>query len=136
MLGPRPELAAAYATLEDRLWADGQLDRRLLELCRLRIAQLLDDRDGINVRTAAAGPVGDDVVAALAAWPSDPRFTPAERAALGVAELFVIDVHAVGDDAVAALRRELGDGAVVGLMVAFGLFDGASRLRRALGSPP
>ena len=65
-------------------------------------------------------------------WPTDPRFTPTDRAALAVAEQFVIDCHGVTDAQVAGLRDALGDQRTVGFLIALALFDGFSRAATVL----
>jgi len=83
---------------------------------------------------AAAG-LDEAKVGRLARWAEDPAFTDAERAVLAVAEQFVIDVHGVSDADFARLADHLSPPECVGFTVALGLFDGASRLRIALGGP-
>jgi alkylhydroperoxidase family enzyme len=77
-------------------------DPELLELCRLRMAMLLDHRP-----TLAATPVErrDQV----AAWPRSDAFAPVERACLAFTEQYTIDVASVTDDLVVAVRGHLGD---------------------------
>ena len=57
------------------------------------------------------------------------RFDDRLRCALGVAELFVIDVHAVTDEQIEALQRHLSASEMVAFSVALGLFDGFTRFR-------
>jgi alkylhydroperoxidase family enzyme len=76
--------------------------------------------------------------AAVARWATDPSFSEAERAAIAFAELFVIDVHAVTDADVDAMRRHLTDVEIVGLCNALAVWDGFMRVRVLLGAdePP
>jgi len=55
-----------------------------------------------------------------------------QRAALAVAEQFVVDAHGVTDEQVAELVDHLGAGATVAFTAAVGLFDGFTRFRRVL----
>jgi alkylhydroperoxidase family enzyme len=134
LLATRPELAEHRATMLDRLWRDSGVPPRLLELARLRVAVLVHDDVGSATRTPAAVAAGldEDLVDALSAWPTDPRFTPTDRAALAVTEQFVVDCHGVTDAQVAALRDALGDRPTVGFLIALALFDGFSRASTVL----
>lgn len=81
---------------------------RLLELCRVRIAMMLGCDAETTARTPGTG-VADDVIAAVASWPTDARFDNTDRACLAFTEHYVIDVASVDDDTVAAVRAHLGD---------------------------
>jgi alkylhydroperoxidase family enzyme len=106
----------------------------LLELARLRVAALLRDEAGWVARTPAAVAAGfdEELVEALSAWPTDPRFTSTDRAALAVVEQFVMDSHGVTDSQVAEVREALGDRRTVGFLIALALFDGFSRASTVL----
>lgn len=138
LLAPRPELLERFERFAGRLWQDRMVDPVLLELVRLRICQLLGDEVGAAERTPEAVAAGctPERVAALASWPTDPACSPAERAALAVAEQFVIDAHGVTDDQMAQLERELGSAGVVALCGALAIFDGFTKLRIALTTSP
>ena len=84
-LALRPELRDLYAAFYGKLWDDELLPANLLELCRLRVAQLHDCEAELAVRHAGAG-VSDEQVAALADWSESDLFGAAERAALTLAE--------------------------------------------------
>jgi alkylhydroperoxidase family enzyme len=103
-----PEAFDALAGLVAAAW--DETDPVLLELARLRIATLLDNRGELarhSQRARAAG-LRDEQVAALAAWPSSPLFTARERACLGLVEQFVVDANGVTDGDVAAVTEHLG----------------------------
>lgn len=135
LLGSRPELQHLYAEMTQRAWQTG-VDPVVLELCRLRIAQLHGNAAALAERTPAAVAAGLDegVVAHLKDWPTDPAFDPAARAALGFAELFVMDVHSITDADAAAVTAVLGDAGMVGFVLALGVFDGATRLQLLLAA--
>jgi alkylhydroperoxidase family enzyme len=134
LLGARPELVEHRATMLDGIWRDSGVPPVLLELARLRVAALLHDEAGWAARTPAAVAAGfdEELVDALPAWPTDPRFTPTDRAALAVAEQFVMDCHGVSDAQVAEVREALGDQRTVGFLIALALFDGFSRASTVL----
>ena len=102
---------------------------RLLELARLRVAALLHDEVGSATRTPAAVAAGfdEDLVDALPSWPTDPRFTPTDRAALALAEQFVMDCHGITDAQVAEAAWRARRPAHGGFLIALALFDGFSR---------
>jgi alkylhydroperoxidase family enzyme len=93
----------------------------VLELCRLRVAQILQCAPAFNERTNGVPPLPD---------PED--FTPAQRAAVDFAEQFVIDPHGVDDDLRARVREHLSSAEFVALTEAVALFDGFTRFRLAL----
>jgi alkylhydroperoxidase family enzyme len=123
-LGLRPELLAAYKAFYGQLWDAKLLPARLLELCRLRIAELHGCRAEAVVRHAEAG--DSDL---------KPR-TELERRALALAEKLALDHHAITDDETEWLRAELGEPGLVALLLAVSLFDANARLRIALEIEP
>jgi alkylhydroperoxidase family enzyme len=110
----------------DAAWA--ATSPRLLELCRVRIATLLGCAAESEARTPCSG-VGDEVLAAIRSWPSDPRFDPLDRACLAFTEHWVIDVASIDDDTVAAVREQLGDEGVVNFVNALLVVEQRIRLR-------
>ena len=128
----RPELAERYDALIDTVWRSG-VDPVLLELCRIRMAQLLGDAAGAAARTPAAVVAGfsEQLAVRLDEWWSYPSFGEQERSALAVAEQFVVDVHGVSDERFAALTAHLGPAGAVAFSMALALFDGQSRVRLA-----
>jgi alkylhydroperoxidase family enzyme len=64
-------------------------DPSLLELCRLRIAQLLHDAPVVRAGSSAVDPAKAE---RLGGWDHSPLFTPAERAHLAFTEQFVTSV--------------------------------------------
>ncbi|MBV8950847.1 MAG: carboxymuconolactone decarboxylase family protein [Actinobacteria bacterium] len=128
-----PEVQERWQEFEATVWS-GAVDPVLLELCRLRVATLLGDEPGMGLRTkaAVAAGLGEDLVDALPNWSVSPRFGPSERAALAIAELFVIDAHAVTDEMCAELLAEVGDARATALTMGIALFDATSRARIAL----
>lgn len=136
LLGMRPDLAELWHRLEDELWRDPTADPVVLELCRLRVAQLHGAGASSARRTPAAVEAGltEDLVAALPSWPTDDRFDAPARAALTVTELFVLDPHAVTDDQVAGLLDAVGASGLTTFATALAVWDGISRFERVLGA--
>lgn len=136
LLGLTPAIRARYDELEAELWDHGGVSPVLLELCRLRIAQLIGDTAGIARRTPQATAAGltEDTVDALPQWPRSACFDAAQRAALSFAECFVIDAHAVTDEQCAELNRHLAPAELATLTTAIALFDAMSRFDVAIGA--
>jgi alkylhydroperoxidase family enzyme len=134
VLGLCPALSAAYRDFAGRFWTGEPLDPVLLELCRLRIAQILGCQSELSVRHQVALDAGLDEgkVAALASWPSDDRFGPLERACLNLAEQFVLDPNLITDEDAAAVSGSIGEPGLVALTEALALFDGFCRLQMVL----
>jgi AhpD family alkylhydroperoxidase len=90
MRNPAVVLSGAAGPLQELLTAvrSAGVDPRTLELVRLRISQIngcaADVDDG--TRTARAAGVSDERLLTLTAWRDTPHFTPAQRAALELAE--------------------------------------------------
>jgi alkylhydroperoxidase family enzyme len=77
-------------------------DPELLELCRLRMAMVLDH--GPTLTASAA-----ERRAAVAEWARSDAFAPVERACLAFTEQYTIDVASMTDDLVSAVRDHMGD---------------------------
>lgn len=135
VFGLRPDLYEPFRAFYATFWTHDLLDPIVLELCRLRVAQLLRCRNEQQVRYEPALRAGltEEQVARLAQWPTAPMFSPAQRAALGFAEQFVIDVEGID----AQLRDTVVDhftvAGLVALCEALALFDGFCRFRTMLG---
>lgn len=125
------ELCALYRSL----WT-ADVDAVTLELCRLRIAALLRSPVDAAVRDprAVAAGLDEETVAALAAWPSSPRFTDAQRCAFALTEQFVIDPHGFTDDDAAAAHDHFTEAQLTTLTMAIAVFDALTRVRTVLAA--
>lgn len=128
-----PGLHARYTEFADLFWSRRLVDPLLLELCRLRVAQVLGCESAFTERHPAATGLDEEKVGALASWRDEPAFTPVERAALVFTEKFVLAPHDVTDVDVAALSDHLTTPEVVALAEALAVFDGFTRFRTMLG---
>jgi len=63
-------------------------------------------------------------------------FTPAEKAALRLAERMTIDSHTVNDELWHELRRHYDEGEIIELAAAIGLFNYFNRFNDALKMEP
>jgi alkylhydroperoxidase family enzyme len=131
-----PRVGECFADLYRQVWCPPVADPVLLELARLRMAQLLGSDADLRLRFKPAADAGlsETKVADLPHWPTSPLFTEAERAVVAFAELFAIDAHAVGDEQCAAVTAALPRAAVAGLTLALAIFEATTRLRLGLGA--
>jgi alkylhydroperoxidase family enzyme len=135
VFGLRPDLYEPFRAFYAVFWTERLLDPVVLELCRLRVAQLLGCDSEQEVRYAPALDAGltEEQIARLPDWPRDPTFTDAQRAALAFAEQFVLDPHGIDDDCRDAVIDHLERAGLVALCEALALFDGFCRFRTILG---
>jgi len=130
----RPDLHEAYRAFYALFWQQRLVDPVLLEIARLRIAQLngCTGEAALRYRPAIDAGLGERQAAAAVAGGPDDSFSPLQEACLTLAEKFVSDVHAITDDDVALVRDEIGERALVALVEAMALFDGFTRFRSIL----
>ncbi len=135
LLDLRPELAADHRAVLVGLW-DGSVDPIVLELCRLRTATLLGASLALAERTPQATAAGltEDKISLLSQWPRHDAFTNSERACLGFAEQFVLDVHGITPDQTAAVLDAVGPRGVITLTTALALWELTHRFDNALGA--
>lgn len=130
-----PEARDRFQDLHEALYDEEKVDPVLVELCRLRVAQIIGCEPEQDMRTPAAMAAGltEETIAELRQWPTSPRYGDAERAVLGLAEQIVIDASGVTVDDVVEVRKHLSDPEVTALAVAVAMFDANARFRVALG---
>ncbi|WP_432152981.1 carboxymuconolactone decarboxylase family protein [Streptomyces tricolor] len=89
--------------------AEAGLDRVLVELVNLRVSQLNGCAYCLHLHTRAALRAGDTPqrLGVLAAWRDTDLFTPAERAALALAEATTAATDGAAQDAARAAAREV-----------------------------
>jgi len=128
----RPAYAAALRDVEAAVWGQDQLEPELLELCRLRIAQMLQADEQV---TEPPGRVVLDpvVLAQLRQWPTSDVFTERQRVCLGFAEQLLVDAQGVGDEQAASVIAAIGDSGFLVLTYACGFFETTQRASIVLG---
>ena len=133
--GLRPELFAQYQMFAELFWTRRPVDPVVLELCRLRIAQLLGSATELAARRPEARAAGltEARIAALDHWRDTPDFSAVERACLAFAEKFTLDPHGVSDADAAAVTAHLSAPEMVAFTEALAVFDGFTRFRLILG---
>ena len=130
----RPAYAAALRNVETAVWSQDQLEPELLELCRLRIAQMLEADEQVTQPPVSV--VLDPVlVAQLRQWPTSDAFTERQRVCLGFAEQLVVDGQGVSDEQAASVIAAIGDGGFLVLTYACGFFETTQRASIVLGVP-
>ena len=131
MLADQPDVAAQLAAAHDAAWA--VVDPVVLELCRLRIAQLLDNAVELRVRTPAAVTAGLDetTIAELPAWPTSVRYGATARACIALCEQSVIDVANVTPAQTEAVAAALGVQGLADFVSALLVVEQRQRLRLA-----
>jgi alkylhydroperoxidase family enzyme len=133
-----PDVYDRFAAMYRQVWEAPSADPALLELVRLRVAQLLRAGGELRIRHRPAidAGLGEDKVAALRSWPTSPLFDDTERAVLAFTEMFVIDAHAVSDEQCAAVDERLSNEDAATFTMALAIFEAMTRFRLALGVEP
>jgi len=134
----RPNLFEAWRDFSALFWTRRPVDPIVLELCRLRVAQMLGARYPQSVRTpeARAAGLGEGRLAALASWWTSDEFSETERACLRFAEQFVLDAKGMSDEQARPVVAALGEKGAVALVEALAIFDGFGRFCRMLEIEP
>jgi alkylhydroperoxidase family enzyme len=85
------------------------LDPVIVELCRVRMAQMVESSFDLSVRYAPAITAGlsEEKIAALADYPTSPLFTERERVAVEFTEQWVIQSSSITDEDVQRLLAVL-----------------------------
>ncbi|WP_430383481.1 carboxymuconolactone decarboxylase family protein [Streptomyces sp. P10-4] len=116
--------------------AEAGLDRVLVELVNLRVSQLNGCAYCLHLHTRAALRAGDTPqrLGVLAAWRDTDLFTPAERAALALAEATTAATDGAAQDAARAAAREVltddQTAAVIWVAVTINAFNRVSIMSR------
>jgi len=138
VFGLRPNLFEAWRGFAQIFWEKRLLDPVLLELVRLRVAQMHEARFPLASRRPEARAAGLDEakLAELEHWWRSPSFTEAERACLRFAEQFVLDAKGMSDEQARPVIAALGAKGAVALVEALAIFDGFGRFCRMLEIEP
>jgi len=107
----------------------GNLDPVLVELCRVRVAQMVESSFDLSVRYSRAIEAGlpEQKVAALADYPTSPLFTDRERTALEFTEQWVIQSSSITDEDVERLLTALSPEEFIYFCKALSLMDQFAR---------
>ncbi len=138
VMAHRPEIFATMQAHFAAVLNTGTVPTRLKELIIVRTSQVNQTPYCLASHTTLARKLGwtDDQLAHLADWQRRSDFTPAEKAALRLAETVTRDAHAVSDEQFSELRGHYSEGEIVELLCAIGLFNYFNRFNYALRMQP
>jgi len=138
VMAHRPEIFATMQAHFSAVLNTGTVPVRLKELIIVRTSQVNQTPYCLASHTRLARNLGwtDDQLAHLAEWPERSDFTPAEKAALRLAETVTRNPHAVTDEQFTELRSHYSEGEIVELLCAIGLFNYFNRFNDALLMEP
>jgi uncharacterized peroxidase-related enzyme len=138
VMAHRPEIFATMQAHFGAVLNSGTVSTKLKELIIVRTSQVNETPYCLASHTVLARNLGwsDDQLAHLANWQDRSDFTPAEKAALRLAETVTRDAHAVTDEQFAELRSFYSEGEIVELLCAIGLFNYFNRFNNALRMEP
>jgi uncharacterized peroxidase-related enzyme len=138
VMAHRPEIFSTMQAHFAAVLSTGTVSTKLKELIIVRTSQINATPYCLASHTLLAQGLGwtDDQLAHLADWPQREDFTPAERAALRLAETVTRDAHTVSDEQFAELRSFYSEGEIVELLCAIGLFNYFNRFNNALQMEP
>ena len=120
-----PAVAEPYGKLYQALWAQPHLPPAVLELCRLRLAQLHGSEVEWRRREVTLAP-GE--AQALDRWESSELYDENLRACLAFTEVYAMDAQALTDAHADNVKSYYGEAGLVFLVEALGILDGMTRL--------
>lgn len=119
------DIARPFAALYQSFWSLDSIPAQTLELCRLRLAQLLASDLAWQYEQCALPP---DKREQLKHWPGSAVFSLAEKACLEFTEVHAMDARAITDAQADAIKQHYGEVGLVALLQALGVFDAVIRL--------
>jgi len=123
--------ATAFESMWQSLWSQDRVPPALLELCRLRLAQMHGAAEELEVtHPAARAPQAKRQSVIRGRFATDGQFDPGEVAVLSLAEVYAQDPAAITDDMAEAVKGAYGDTGLVVLIEALGFIDGRIRMAR------
>ena len=131
----RPEIMATAEAHMNAVFQTGTVDPRLKEMLAVRVSQINDCMYCCASHTALAKSLGASEELLDAMYNIDQHeemFSPAERAALALAERMTTDAQSVGEDIWADLKANFDDGQIVEVAAVIGLFNYFNRFNDAL----
>lgn len=126
----RPDIVKAFGAFYWTLQMEGQLDRKLVELVRLAIAQINQCKNCLGSRYQDSIDQGltEEMVAALPSAETSPLFSDREKAAIAFGQKMAADHYGVGDEEFARLHRFFSEEEIVELGFDVAQFIGIGRL--------
>jgi alkylhydroperoxidase family enzyme len=127
-----PGIAAAFNDFYSVLWSQPHLPAPVLELCRLRLAQLHNSEcELLRIEVEISGSQRES----LSRWNNSDVYSDAEKACLEFTEIYAMDCQAITDAQAEAVKTHFGDAGLVALIEALGILDGMTRLSRVWDLP-
>lgn len=128
-----PDAADSVTRLHRVIWEQG--DPVVLELCRLRVATLLEFEVGLRIRSAQAQAAGlaESKIESLNLWPTSPLFSERERACLALAEQLLMDASGMTDEIVGDVLEHLSPSECYALVQAVSAMETLQRGCLVLG---
>ena len=125
LMNQLPGIGDRFEGLYGAFWQLPQLPAATLELCRLRLAQLHQQRADWAIEEVPVPRAQRDE---LRQWPDSAHFDAPERACLALTEVHAMDAMAITDAQAEAVKQYFGEEGLVALLQALGVFDGMIRL--------
>ncbi|MGC8549641.1 MAG: carboxymuconolactone decarboxylase family protein [Acidobacteriaceae bacterium] len=134
----RPEIFETMIAHFQAILNTGTLPVKLKELVIVRTSQLNECRYCLGSHTQICRKLGwsDDQIENLAHYAHRDDFTPAEKAALRLAEEVTLNSNGISDTFFAEVRSHYSDGEIIELLSAIGLFNYFNRVNNALQLEP
>ena len=134
----RPEIFTTMIAHFEAILTTGTLPTRLKELVIVRTSQLNSCEYCLGSHTQIARKLGwsQDQLDDLANYELRDDFTPAEKAALSLAEQMTLDANHISDEFFYRLHEFYEEGEIVELMASIGLFNYFNRFNNALQLEP
>ncbi|MEM7018758.1 MAG: hypothetical protein AAF512_15635 [Pseudomonadota bacterium] len=127
LIGNHSAILERYRAFYLGLWRDELVPRRVLELCRLRIAFIHNAAAEVSLKDPEAH-VSEDEIEALRLGHFG-QFTNEEQYALQLAEQMPHAHHQITDEEVQHVSAAFGNNGCVGLLTALAFFDVTCRLK-------
>ena len=124
--------------VDDYLQSVRRADPVLVELARIRIAQLVESEFDAALRYQAAADAGltEEKIAEITDYPTSPRFTERERAALEFTEQFALQSSSISDEDCARLQEHVNAEEFIYLVKALSSIDQFARANSAFRIQP
>lgn len=132
--GWRPELMEQFKSFYGTLWDDALIEPALLEMVRLRIAQIHGCSAELASRHTTCG-FSNEKFEALSHWRNSDLFDERECALLAYAEQIPFAHTAISDEDAARVVEAIGEADYVAFSVAIGLFDALCRVKMVMHLP-
>jgi uncharacterized peroxidase-related enzyme len=138
VMAHRPEIFSTMQAHFSAVLSTGTVPTQLKELIIVRTSQVNETPYCLASHTILARNLGwtAEQLAHLADWPRREDFTPAEKAALRLAETVTRNANSVSDEQFAELRGFYSEGEIVELLCTIGLFNYFNRFNNALKMEP